>query len=534
MTAQINLTKNSDDFSQGTATIWFWSVAGFFAVLWVILPGIFHTAYRITDVIELQGNAKEWVLATRKHPLLSAWILEIVNIITGRIFVAPFIASQICVIISLWSVWQLGRKVLSEKLALIGALAVLPYYFFSYHSLVYNQNSTLIAFWSLSVYLVFQAYQTNRILYWILSGLSIGITFHAKYPAALLVLSILIFMFTQPEGRKRWYGIGPYLTTIIAIIIFTPHIIWLYQNDFATFDFARHRFIPSNQISCIILPLFFILYQTEYWLPIVIILYPALGFVWQWRFGTFKNENEKQCAKYLFYCFIIPFLICIVIMVIKNCWLPATYTAPFWTYLGIWLLLRFRTKNLSNTFSRTIKLVVVLETVMVMMLLCGVFTPYLNGKAKKQLFATNDFGVKCDQIWYSRFETPCCYATGDWALCGYACYAMRDRPSLHYYWNMYDGGIGNMNAKPSGAWATDEDVNQKGGIIVWKISDGGESNNSDNSNNSDDYVPDWVYKRFPKAEIIPDPIILPYKTKAKVPPIKIGIAIIPPPQNYER
>ncbi|MDR2169424.1 MAG: hypothetical protein LBP59_04710 [Planctomycetaceae bacterium] len=72
-------------------------------------------------------------------------------------------------------------------------------------------------------------------------------------------------------------------------------------------------------------------------------------------------------------------------------------------------------------------------------------------------------------------------------------------------------------------WATDEDVNRKGGMIVWNISEISEADN---------YVPDWVYKRFPKAKTIPEPIILSYKTRAKVPPLKIGVAIVPP-ENFE-
>jgi 4-amino-4-deoxy-L-arabinose transferase-like glycosyltransferase len=191
MKEKLQTLNSLSDFSPKVAAIWFWSLVGFFALVWVLLPALFHSAYRMTDVIELQCLAKEWVWSTRKHPMLSAWLLEFVNIITGRHFVSPFIASQICVIISLWSVWQLGRKVLSEKLALIGVFSVLPYYFFGYHSLVYNPNTVLIAFWTLSVYLFFQAYQTNRILYWVLSGVSIGVAFHAKYPAALLVFAIL-------------------------------------------------------------------------------------------------------------------------------------------------------------------------------------------------------------------------------------------------------------------------------------------------------------------------------------------------------
>ncbi|MDR1053297.1 MAG: glycosyltransferase family 39 protein [Planctomycetaceae bacterium] len=512
-----NSIKPMSDFSPKLAAIWFWSMVGFFSVFWVILPTLFHSSYRMTDVVELQCVAREWVLSTRKHPMLPAWILEMVNIITNRTFAAPFIASQICVIISLWSVWQLGRKILSEKLALIGALAALPYYFFGYHSLVYNQNMTLIAFWSLSTYLVFQAYQTNRILYWILSGLSIGIAFHAKYPAAILVFSMLIFMFTRAEGRKCWRGIS--ITAIVAAAIFLPHLVWLYQNDFVTLDYVSSRHVYSNQIFRITMPLLFIFYQAEYWLPIVIVLCPVLGFVWQWRFAAVKNKARKTCEKYLFYCIAINTLVWAIICAVKNCWIPAAYGAPSWVFFGTWLLLRFQTKEFPNTFFRTIKLVVLLEVMMGLLLICSVLMPYVDGKQRKQLLPAQEIGAACDKIWDSKINTPCPFVSGEWSICGYACWMMRDRPRLHYYWNIYDGDIACPTSKPTGTWATDEDFNQKGGIIIWNIPDNCEPTT---------YVPDWLHRRFPNAEIIPEPIILPYKTKAKVPPLKAGVAIVKP------
>ncbi|MDR0391508.1 MAG: glycosyltransferase family 39 protein [Planctomycetaceae bacterium] len=519
MNDKLQTLNSCNDFSPKIAAILFWSLSIFFAALWVILPALFHSAYRMRDVIELQCIAPEWILSTQKHPMLSAWLLGLVNIFTNKHFVSPFIASQICVLISLWSVWQLGRRVLSEKLALLGVLAVLPYYFFSYHSLVYNPNMVLIAFWTLSVYLVFQAIQTNRILYWVLSGISIGIAFHAKYPAALLVFSMLIFMFSRPETRKQWRGIGPYLTTIIAILIFLPHIIWLYQRDFITLFYANYRFVYSNQIYRLLLPSAFTAYQIQYLITTVIVLFPALGFVWQWRFKQIDNNDQKRCADYLFYCFMIPFLICIIISATKNTWLSVSYAAPFWTYFGVWLLLKFKSKELPTTLFRSIKLVIVLEVVMVILLVCGVIAPHIDGKPKKQLFATKEFGVACDRIWASRFDVPVAYVTGDWSICGYACYAMSGNPRLHFFWNIYDGGISDMNATPTGLWSTDDDLNQKGGMIVWNLSEKNHPNN---------YVPDWVHKRFPNAEVIHKPIILPYKTRVKIPPVKIGVAVIPP------
>ena len=120
-------------------SVWFWSVVGLFATIWVLLPSLFHTGYR-NDVIELQSIAPEWVWSTKKHPNLPAWILETLNILTGRSFAAPFIASQFCTVLALWSVWKLGRTVLEERLALISAFALLPYAFFTGQSVLYNHK----------------------------------------------------------------------------------------------------------------------------------------------------------------------------------------------------------------------------------------------------------------------------------------------------------------------------------------------------------------------------------------------------------
>jgi hypothetical protein len=72
---------------------------------------------------------------------------------------------------------------------------------------------------------------------------------------------------------------------------------------------------------------------------------------------------------------------------------------------------------------------------------------------------------------------------------------------------------------PWGTWADDDDLNQKGGMIVWERSD----------DNGD--LPDDLRSRFPKAEVLPEILELPYKTSAKIPPLRIGIAIVPPPSG---
>jgi 4-amino-4-deoxy-L-arabinose transferase-like glycosyltransferase len=449
--SRIPLNTNVD-FSPKTAAIWFWSVVLFFAGLWILLPTIFHTGYRINDVIEQQIIAREWVLAIRKHPMLSAWMLEILNLLTNRCFAAPFIASQLCVIVTVWSVWQLGRNVLSEKLALIGALTVLPSYFFTYHSLVYNHNMTLIAFWALSVYFVFKAYQTNQLFYWIISGISLGLAFHTKYPIAFLVAAILTFMFTRSEGRKCWCHIGPYLTTMIAFLVFLPHIIWVFQNDFATINFVVKKagHFQTHFIYHLLSPLYFMFLQSEHLLTIFVMLFPVIGLVWKWRLKPIENILEKHCEKYLFYCFIIPLLFYLSYAGIRKNDLTPAYGVHLWMFFGTWTLLRFQRKELSNIFPRTMFFFVTIEMVMVLFLLIPIF--FMNHiNYEKKFFPMQELGTKCEQIWNSRFQSPCRYLSGDWRLSGCAAWAMKDRPSVLLYINEID----NCTNITAGTWASD-------------------------------------------------------------------------------
>ncbi|MDR3232397.1 MAG: glycosyltransferase family 39 protein, partial [Planctomycetaceae bacterium] len=484
-------------------------------ILWIVLPALFLSGYR-PDVIELQLIGKEWVLATRKHPMLPAWILEILNILTNRAFAAPFIASQLCVLLTLWSVWKLGRTVLSEKHALIGTLVMLPYWFFTIESIKYNQNLVLIAFWSLSVYLVFQALQTNRLFYWLMSGLSIGLAFHAKYTTIILVLTIIIYMIIRPSMRKYfWNGIGFYCTALIAFLVFLPHLIWLYEDNFAIFNYLHNRhYVELTWFNYFICPLHFFATQLLFLLPILIVLFPTVGYVWNWKFKEPEKNKEMECEKYIFFCIMIPFGIHLIISCITRMSLLGDYGAVFWTFFGIWILLRFQSREIPNLFLRTIKFLVFMEVIGVFIFIFqSVFSPYITGTPRNFHYPMRELGASCNRIWDSRFLTPCPYITGDWFLAGNAAYTMKDRPTVHFYWD----NIYNLNAKPTGIWSEDSDINKNGGMILWDVADF-----------SDNEMPPYVRQRFPKAEKILDNLILPYKTKAKVPPLRVGVAIVPP------
>ena len=494
------------EMSKSAAILWFGSVVGFFAAIWVVIPTLLNTSY-CGDVIEVQNIAPEWVWATKKHPMSPAWILEILNILTCRSFAVPFIATQLCTILALWSVWRLGRIVLNERLALIAAFSMLPYLFFTCKPLWFNQNNVLIALWALSIYLVFQALQTNQKRYWITAGIALGLAFHAKYPALFLVISILAYMLTRESGRRYFRTLGPWITTLIAFLIFLPHIIWLFYHDFVTFSYATGEYGQAGFMEQwnrhIWSPIQFVLLQLAYLLLPLICLIPAIGCIWQWKVQHHEQGKAKECEQFLFYCFMIPLVFHLLYGGIRGIFLPMAYGAAFWTFSGLWLLLRFQQMNVP--IQKSFRQVLGLTSAIMLVIAAGFITlSFLGLQHPKHYLPMRELGKTAEQLWHSNVpDVPCPYIAGNnILLIGHVAHAMPVRPSV---------------LMGQGTWANDDDLNQKGGMIIWER-DGDEKS-----------MPESLRHRFPTAEVLPETPDLPYKIGREIRTLNIGVAIVPPP-----
>jgi len=498
--------------SKSQATVWFWSAVLTVASLWILLPFLLHTGYK-TDVVEMQFHAKEWVIATHKHPMLPVWVLEIINILTGRAFVAPFIAAALCTVVTFFAVWRLARQVLSERLALIGTFSMLPFWSITIDSISYNHNAVLMACWTFTIWIFHNAFQTNKKRWWIAAGLTLGLGLYAKYTILLLAVAVLLYSLWNPRLRQYWKEIGPWLTVSISFVIFLPLLCWFYQEGFGESTSYATRYVHMPGLSGIIAYLFYPVRWIVCILGLLLIaplllLIPSLG--WKWKIRTPQSDLEKETRQYLLCCIAFPFLVFSLIPLfgVKG---YAVHTNTLWYFLGVYLLLRFQRQDSADVFRRTYCWTsLAIFAMVIISVIQAVGSPYLMGTARGFHFPMQELGVKCDEIWYSQFNTPCPYITGSWRYAGNAAYAMKDRPSVHFY---YDG-IDDLNTQPTGTWSTDEDVNQKGGIILWEATE---------------QTPDWVHRRFPNAEVLSEILELPYKTGAKIPLLRIGIAIVPPP-----
>ncbi|MDC6365469.1 MULTISPECIES: ArnT family glycosyltransferase [Flavobacteriaceae] len=115
-------------------------------------------------------------------------------------------------------------------------------------------------------------------------GLVMAALMYSKYHAVLVILFVFISNIKLAKDWKAW------LAVIIGILCYTPHLNWLYQNDFVSIQF--HLFERPNQAYS------FEGFTLGYFLNLIVII----GLLFYWIYASlFKFKATDKFSKALVY-----------------------------------------------------------------------------------------------------------------------------------------------------------------------------------------------------------------------------------------
>lgn len=174
------------------------------------------------------------------QPPLSIFILILSRNLFGDSLFAlrsiPAVLSGLTVFITCLMVKETGGKTFATILA---SLAVILSPVYLAMNSYYSMNSLDIFLWSLAFYLVILIINKNKTVHWIILGIVLGLGLLNKtgflWFGAGLFAGLLL-----TDKRKELLTFKPYLTALIALAIFSPYLIWNFQNDFAHIEFIRN------------------------------------------------------------------------------------------------------------------------------------------------------------------------------------------------------------------------------------------------------------------------------------------------------
>ena len=208
------------------------------------------TADLRTDEAYYWTLSKEYVLSYLDHPPMVAWIVRFGTAIFGHTnFGARFgglLAMWIAVAILGDIVWRLTRDRCAAVLAILMPLAAPEYALFASRIV---PDAGLILFSLAMVWSLVRLAESNDGRWWLAAGLFGGLSLLSKYTAVFLAPGVFAFLLV-PSWRMRWLRSPyPWAAVVIALLVFSPVLIWNWQHDWASFKFQFIRAGADHGIS---------------------------------------------------------------------------------------------------------------------------------------------------------------------------------------------------------------------------------------------------------------------------------------------
>ncbi|MCH8032753.1 MAG: glycosyltransferase family 39 protein [Bacteroidetes bacterium] len=249
------------------------------------------------------------------HPPFSIYILSVWRSLFGD---AMFVIRIVPAIITSATVFMIGLFTVrlggGKTAIIISTVTFMLTPIFLGMNTIYSMNAFDFFFWITSAYFFLRIIQNNNPKLWIVLGVVLGLGLLNKTSVLWLGAGIFIGTIFTPL-RKDLKTKYPYIAALIALLIFSPFIIWNLTHDLAYLEFMRNA--ASRKYGGLT-PISFILEQIIIlnplailiWLPGIIFYffkkdfkqYRAIGFIWLTTFAiliiNIHSKGEYIAAAY--------------------------------------------------------------------------------------------------------------------------------------------------------------------------------------------------------------------------------------------
>lgn len=450
------------------------------------------------------GHSIEWGYA--KHPPLPAWLAAASARLSPGDVWGVYVLSYLTAAGCLWAAWRLAREYLPPAHALAAALCLEGSLYLTYDPVEWSNNVALDLGWALVVLLAHRAVRTGATRWWAAVGLAAGLTFLCKYTIGVLLLPLCAYLVAHPVARRNLRRPGPYVAAAVALAVAAPHLAWLVRNEFITLTYAVQRSADAGGWAAHLRnPALFALGQLGHVLPMLVVLYPALA----------RRPADRPGDLWFLHAAVLgPVAVLLALSAGTGCQLREIWGSPLWTFLGVWVLATLGSGSEGPALApgRVLRWAALVAGLMAVAAVARAeYGPRLRERPYRHQFPGRALAAEVNRRWAERYPAPVPIVAGEGWIAGNVCCFSPHRPVLYS-----SGAMGYLVFEPRACpWTNDDDLNARGGVIVWDAAQLG------------DEVPPDVRARLPRAVGGP-PIELPYQTAAPIPAARVGVAFVPP------
>ena len=248
--------------------------------------------------------SKEYVLSFLDHPPMIAWFIRFGTAIFGDTNLGVRFGGIVAMAVTQLLLADIVRRVTHDTRAIV--FAVLMPEAALYYGLLMSKVAPDVALIPFSVAIIWSLVrlaESNDPRWWLAAGLFGGLSLLSKFTVVLMLPAVVAFMLVPDWRFRQLRSPYPWLAALIALLLFSPVLIWNYQHDWASFRFQAVRATAVHEFSLRTVGD----YIGLQWGLVGFVLFPvvlsALGFT-VWR----GYRNREPVAILLSTTVIVPFL----------------------------------------------------------------------------------------------------------------------------------------------------------------------------------------------------------------------------------
>jgi 4-amino-4-deoxy-L-arabinose transferase-like glycosyltransferase len=212
-------------------------VLAVFAAVWLAECALTSFAPPVDNLEQLAWqHSLEW--GYYKHPPLPTALAWLAVRVIGPNAWATYLLGAALTVAAMALFWRLLRDLRGAKYATLALLAALCITFYNSRLYYYNHNVVLLVLVTAAAWACWRAFQRRTWGAWALVGVVLGLGALTKYQIAVTALSAFLFWASQRGWRDPVHRGGALLAVLVALVLFTPHLLWLPRHDFGPVAYA--------------------------------------------------------------------------------------------------------------------------------------------------------------------------------------------------------------------------------------------------------------------------------------------------------
>ncbi len=211
---------------------------GAYVVLWAIYGTVAKGSQGLhPDMTELIAWSRDLAWGY-KHPPLAALIVRIWFSVLPVAEWSYYLLAMLMPAIALWIAWRLSADYLDIEKRVAGLALLMFIPFFNFHALKFNVNTVLMPLWAVTTLWFLRGYKPRSRLYAAFAGIGAAGCMLGKYWSVFLLAGLALAALIDKRRADYFRSAAPWITIAVGLAVLAPHLLWLYRDNFAPFEYA--------------------------------------------------------------------------------------------------------------------------------------------------------------------------------------------------------------------------------------------------------------------------------------------------------